>query len=305
MPPRNAKSPAPQRRASSPAPQRQGSVMMPTLENWKWTAGNTVTGNVYGKPGTPDGTQMMTSAVPPEGKLGTHVVRVLPQSALAVATAVAAGCCGWLLRVWPPARVAACERAADARRRIVQVTESGSSYLLGKPEPAAEQGLTTGEALTLLEKEAGVDCGQWFLKFIPLMILSLIWIPVGNVFGAVFGPIAGPSLTTITAWIINLYWVSQHGSPLFLHLLGTKMISTHSLKPWRSPVGWFVYASCMAFLAGTLIGFSLIFPCGCCGTPYQSWLDKQFSFMWVRSADYSKFMAVNEKRIRRVDKYDD
>ena len=89
--------------------------MMPTLENWKWTAGNTVTGNVYGKPGTPDGTQMMTSAVPPEGKLGTHVVRVLPQSALAVATAVAAGCCGWLLRVWPPARVAACARAADAR----------------------------------------------------------------------------------------------------------------------------------------------------------------------------------------------
>ena len=136
MPPRLAKSPAPQRRASSPAPQRQGSVMMPTLENWKWTAGNTVTGNVYGKPGTPDGTQMMTSAVPPEGKLGTHVVRVLPQSALAVATAVAAGCCGWLLRVWPPARVAACERAADARRRIVQVTESGSSYLLGKPDPA-------------------------------------------------------------------------------------------------------------------------------------------------------------------------
>ena len=162
MPPRKAKSPAPQRRASSPAPQRQGSVTMPTLENWKWTAGNTVTGNVYGKPGTPDGTQMMTSAVPPEGKLGTHVVRVLPQSALAVATAVAAGCCGWLLRVWPRARVAACERAADARRRIVQVTESGSTYLLGKPEPAAEQGLTTGEALTLLEKEAGIDCGQWF-----------------------------------------------------------------------------------------------------------------------------------------------
>ena len=168
--------------------------MMPTLENWKWTAGNTVTGNVYGKPGTPDGTQMMTSTVPPEGKLGTHVVRVLPQSALAVATAVAAGCCGWLLRVWPPARVAACERAADARRRIVQVTESGSTYLLGKPEPAAEQGLTTGEALTLLEKEAGVDCGQWFLKLIILMIQGLmiqmiIWIPVGNVFGAVFGAV--------------------------------------------------------------------------------------------------------------------
>ena len=305
MPPRNAKSPAPQRRASSPAPQRQGSVIMPTLENWKWTAGNTVTGNVYGKPGTPDGTQMMTSAVPPEGKLGTHVVRVLPQSALAVATAVAAGCCGWLLRVWPPARVAACERAADARRRIVQVTESGSSYLLGKPEPAAEQGLTTGEALTLLEKEAGVDCGQWFPKCILLMIQSIIWIPVGNVFGAVFGPIAGPSLTTITFWIIHLYWVSQHGSPLFHHLVGLQMIATHSLKPWRSPVGWSVYASCMGFLAGTLIGVFLIFPCGCCGTPYQSWLDKQFSFMWVRSADYSKFMAVNEKRIRRVDKYDD
>ena len=67
---------------------------MPTLENWKWTAGNTVTGNVYGKPGTPDGTQMMTSTVPPEGKLGTHVVRVLPQSALAAAAAAAAaGCC--------------------------------------------------------------------------------------------------------------------------------------------------------------------------------------------------------------------
>ena len=280
---------------------------MPTLENWKWTAGNTVTGNVYGKPGTPDGTQMMTSAVPPEGKLGTHVVRVLPQSALAVATAVAAGCCGWLLRVWPRARVAACERAADARRRIVQVTESGSSYLLGKPEPAAEQGLTTGEALTLLEKEAGVDCGQWIqsLQSLIWMIQSLIWIPVGNVFGAVVGPIAGPSLTTITAWIINLYWVSQHGSPLFHHLLGMQMISTHSLKPWRSPVGWFVWQICFIFLACTLIGYSLIFPCGCCGTPYQSWLEKQFSFMWVRSADYSKFMAVNEKRIRRVDKYDD
>eukprot|EP00900_Chrysochromulina_parva_P005499 jgi/Chrpa1/14950/Chrysochromulina_OHIO_Genome00022421-RA len=94
MPPRKATSPAPQRRASSPALQRTGSVTIPTLENWKWTAGNTVTGNVYGKPGTPDGTQMMTSTVPPEGRLGTHVVRVLPQSALAAATAaVAAGCC--------------------------------------------------------------------------------------------------------------------------------------------------------------------------------------------------------------------
>ena len=311
MPPRNAKSPAPQRRASSPAPQRQGSVIMPTLENWKWTAGNTVTGNVYGKPGTPDGTQMMTSAVPPEGKLGTHVVRVLPQSALAVATAVAAGCCGWLLRVWPPARVAACERAADARRRIVQVTESGSSYLLGKPEPAAEQGLTTGEALTLLEKEAGIDCGQWFLLFPLLAIINtlighfFIAPTISNAFiVAGSGPMAGLILGTIPQ-LINLYWVSQHGSPLFLHLLGTKMISTHSLKPWRSPVGYFVYNICMAFLLGTLIGNFLIFPCGCCGTPNQSWLEKQFSFMWVRSADYSKFMAVNEKRIRRVDKYDD
>ena len=57
-------------------------------------------GNVYGKPGTPDGTQMMTSAVPPEGRLGTHVVRVLPQSALAAATAAAAAgrcACGRLL----------------------------------------------------------------------------------------------------------------------------------------------------------------------------------------------------------------
>ena len=74
---------------------------MPTLENWKWTAGNTVTGNVYGKPGTPDGTQMVTDTVRHsggEGKLGTHVVRVLPQSVLAAATAAAAGC--WLLRVW-------------------------------------------------------------------------------------------------------------------------------------------------------------------------------------------------------------
>ncbi len=32
--------------------------------------------------------------------------------------------------------MAACERAADVRRRIVQVTGSGSSYLLGKPDPA-------------------------------------------------------------------------------------------------------------------------------------------------------------------------
>jgi hypothetical protein len=82
---------------------------MPTLENWKWSAGNTVTGNVYGKLGTPDGTQMMTSTVPPEGNLGTHVVRVLPQGALAAATAAAAGCCAcgrllaWL-RVHVPLR---------------------------------------------------------------------------------------------------------------------------------------------------------------------------------------------------------
>jgi hypothetical protein len=32
--------------------------------------------------------------------------------------------------------VAACACAADARGRIVQVTESGSTYLLGKPDPA-------------------------------------------------------------------------------------------------------------------------------------------------------------------------
>ena len=60
-------------------------------KDFEWS--NTVTGNVYGKLGTPDGTQMMTSTVPPEGKLGTHVVRVLPQGALAAAAAAAAGCC--------------------------------------------------------------------------------------------------------------------------------------------------------------------------------------------------------------------
>jgi hypothetical protein len=76
--------------------QRTGSVTMPTLENWKWTAGNTVAGNVYGKPGTPDGTQMMTSTLGTStDPLGTHVVRVLPQGALAAAIAAAAGCCAF------------------------------------------------------------------------------------------------------------------------------------------------------------------------------------------------------------------
>jgi hypothetical protein len=290
---------------------------MPTLENWKWTAGNTVTGNVYGKPGTPDGTQMMTSAVPPEGRLGTHVVRVLPRVLsppppllLRLAAARVAAC----------SRGSACERAADVRGRIVQVTESGSSYLLGKPEQVsgspgglntAEQGLTTGEALTLLEKEAGIDCScqSYLLHIKPFMIANAMGLLLQRLLAInalLLPPFVIFWLPTIILWIINLYWVSEHGSPLPAHLVSRmKLISTHSLKPWRSPVGFFVMHICYLFLAATLIGHLLLWPCGCCGTPYQSWLDTQFSVMWVRSADYSKFMAVNEKRIRRVDKYDD
>jgi len=212
-------------------------------------------------------------------------------------------------RVAACSRSSACERAADARRRIVQVTESGSSYLLGKPEQVsgnsggletAEQGLTTGEALTLLEKEAGIECS---CKLVLLFaVMSII---IQAVSYLIFWPAFGEKLTMVMHWIISLYWVSQHGSHPERYLLGMKLISTHSLKPWRSPVGFFVMQICAMFLGATLIGFLLLFPCGCCGTPYQSWLDTQFSVMWVRSADYSKFMAVNEKRIRRVDKYDD
>jgi hypothetical protein len=270
MPPRKATSPAPQRRASSPAPQRRasspalqrrasspalqrtGSVTIPTLENWKWTAGNTVTGNVYGKPGTPDGTQMMTSAVPPEGRLGTHVVRVLPRVLsppppllLRLAAARVAAC----------SRGSACERAADVRGRIVQVTESGSSYLLGKPEQVsgshggldtAEQGLTTGEALTLLEKEAGIDCScqSYLLHIKPFMIANAMGLLLQRLLAInalLLPPFVIFWLPTIILWIINLYWVSEHGSPLPAHLVSRmKLISTHSLKPWRSPVGFFV-----------------------------------------------------------------
>ena len=39
-------------------------------------------------------------------------------------------------RVAACSRGSACARSADAHRRIVQVTDSGSSYLLGKPDPA-------------------------------------------------------------------------------------------------------------------------------------------------------------------------
>ena len=91
MRPRNAKSPAPQRRASSPALQRTGS----------------------------------SSTVPPEGNLGTNVVRVLPQCAIAAATAAAAGCCAcgrllaWL-RVHVPltrASITNFDRAGGTRSR--------------------------------------------------------------------------------------------------------------------------------------------------------------------------------------------
>ena len=91
MRPRKAKSPAPQRRASSPALQRTGS----------------------------------SSTVPPEGNLGTTVVRVLPQSAIAAATAAAAGCCAcgrllaWL-RVHVPltrASITNFDRAGRTRSR--------------------------------------------------------------------------------------------------------------------------------------------------------------------------------------------
>ena len=278
MPPR-AKSPAPQRRASSPAPQRQGSVMMPTLENWKWTAGNTVTGNVYGKPGTPDGTQMMTSAVPPEGKLGTHVVRVLPQSALAVATAVAAGCCGWLLRVWPPARVAACERAADARRRIVQVTESGSSYLLGKPEHVSGNrggDLTTGMALKLLQKEAGVGC------------CNIVMIELFSALLVVF-------TLTFSLWL-DILVMTITGSTLAGRVLGYTLIKTESLKPWRSCFGYAVYLWLKRLC--TFIP-CLVFPgCFCgCGNQYQSFVDELFGVMWVSHIEYKLYIQNNKKRI--------
>ena len=129
----------------------------------------------------------------------------------------------------------------------------------------------------------------------PLLAINALLLP----------PLVRFWMPTIILWIINLYWVSQHGSWLPAHLVGMKLISTHSLKPWRSPVGFFVMKICEAFLMATTIGHLLLWPCGCCGTPYQSCLDTQFSVMWVRSADYSKFMAVNEKRIRRLDKYDD
>jgi hypothetical protein len=294
-------------------------------KDFEWS--NTVTGNVYGKLGTPDGTQMMTSTVPPEGKLGTHVVRVLPQGALAAAAAVdaTAGCCA----SWPPARVAACERAADVRRRIVQVTESGSSYLLGRPEQVsgnrgglgtAEQGLTTGEALALLEKEAGIGCCQLFLLNIIAFIVAFF-----NWFGYTLYLIIGYTIMCHTLYdgkmpavecncgvsvglvilhgfilyFISYLWIFlEFGSTPHVHLLGMQLISTYSLKPWRSPVGFLVHQICEMFLSFTVIGYLLTFPCGCCGTPYQSWLNTQFSVMWVRSADYSKFMAVNEKRIR-------
>jgi len=220
-----------------------------------------------------------------------------PPSLLRLAAAHLAAC----------SRGSACARSADARGRIVQVTESGSSYLLGRPEQVsgnrggldtAEQGLTTGEALTLLEKEAGIECScQLFLSF---AVIGIINIGIQLIFGLML-PVA-----PLMCWIINLYWVSEHGSPLPAHFVGMKLISTHSLKPWRSPVGFFVmHYICATFLMATLIGHLLLWPCGCCGTPYQSCLDTQFSVMWVRSADYSKFMAVNEKRIRRLDKYDD
>jgi hypothetical protein len=195
------------------------------------------------------------------------------------------------------------------------VTESGSSYLLGRPEQVsgnrggldtAEQGLTTGEALTLLEKEAGIECScQLFLLFIKQTMIGIAMSLLLQPFLAINALLLPPWSATIILSIINLYWVSEHGSPLPAHLVGMKLISTHSLKPWRSPVGFFVNQMCGVFLSFTVIGYLLLYPCGCCGTPYQSWLDTQFSVMWVRSADYSKFMAVNETRIRRVDKYDD
>ena len=195
------------------------------------------------------------------------------------------------------------------------MTESGSSYLLGKPEQVsgnrggletAEQGLTTGEALTLLEKEAGIECScQLFLLIFKQTMIGIAMSLLLQPFLAINALLLPPWSPTIILWIISLYWVSEHGSPLPAHLVGVKLISTHSLKPWRSPVGFFVMEMCLMFLSATVIGLFLLYPCGCCGTPYQSWLHTQFSVMWVRSADYSKFMAVNEKRIRRLEKYDD
>ena len=89
MRPRNAKSPAPQRRASSPALQRTGS----------------------------------SSTVPLEGNLGTTVVRVLFQSALATAAATGCCACGHLLawlRVHVPltrASITNFDRAGGTRSR--------------------------------------------------------------------------------------------------------------------------------------------------------------------------------------------
>ena len=80
-----------------------------------------------------------------------------------------------------------------------------------------------------------------------------------------------------------------------------KLISTHSLTPWCSPVGFAVHQICEIFLSFTVIGWLLLFPCGCCGTPYQSWLNTQFSVMWVRSAAYSKFVAVNENLRKAIE----
>jgi len=166
---------------------------MPTLENWKWTAGNTVTGNVYGKPGTPDGTQMMTGAVPPEGRLGTHVVRVLPQSALAAATAAAAaGCYGGLLRVWPPARLAACARAADARGRFVQVTESGSSYLLGKPDPAEAVAAVSG-----YHSRFGGYLGYMLYALLTLCVFIVFLLDVMKVRPVYFGFCSGSQICSL------------------------------------------------------------------------------------------------------------
>jgi hypothetical protein len=232
-------------------------------KDFEWS--NTVTGNVYGELGTSDGTQMMTSTVPPEGKLGTHVVRVLPQGALAAAAAVAAtaGCCA----LWPPACVAARARAADVRRRIVQVTESGSSYLLGKPEQVsgnrggletAEQGLTTGEALALLEKEAGIGCCQLFLlNVIAFIVAFFIWFAymLYLSFGYAImcaklydGKMPAVELMFLHGFILywggNLSCVSEYGSTPLFYLLGMQLISTYSLQPWRSPVGFLVHQIC-------------------------------------------------------------
>ena len=111
-------------------------------------------------------------------------------------------------------------------------------------------------------------------------------------------------LAAISLFVLDLIFICLAGSTTSGLLLGYKIISTHTLKPWCAPAGYLVYRYVQCVL-GPWLGPCLLLPGCCCGTNSQGWVDRLFGVMWVSAVEYDQFITENRERIVDYDETDD